>query len=71
MFVCVWARDKGKELAVEKKNDGVESAPLEAYWLDFTTVTKISLRSHYVCILIMPDPWLSCWHEETKFYKFM
>ena len=44
-----------------------ESAPLDVYSLEnLTTVTKINLRAHYVCVLIMSDPWLSCWHDETR-----
>ena len=43
-----------------KKNDRVVSPPLDVYGLkNLTTVT-------YVCVLIMSDPWLSCWHEETR-----
>ena len=64
MYVC--ARDRSKNLQ-SKKIDRVEIAPLDHYGLEnLTTVTKINLRAHYVCVLIMSDPWLSCRHEETR-----
>ena len=66
VFVCVCARDRSKNLQ-SKNLDRVESAPLDVYGLEnLTTVTKINLRAHNVCVLIMSDPWLSCWHEETR-----
>ena len=47
-----------QELAIEK-NDRVESVPLDVYGLEnLTAVTKINLPAHYVCVLIMSDPWL-------------
>ena len=50
-----------------KKNDKVESAPLDVYGIgNLATVTKINLHTHYVRVFIMSDPWLSCWHEETR-----
>ena len=50
-----------------KKIDRVESAPLDVYGLEnLTNVIKIILRAYYVCVLIMSDPLLSCWHEKTR-----
>ena len=48
MYVC--ARDRSKNLQ-SKRNDRVEIAPLDLYGLEnLTTVTKINLRAHYVCV---------------------
>ena len=64
--MCVCMRDRSKNLQ-SKKIDRVESAPLDVYGLgNLATVTKINLHTHYVCVFIMSDPWLSCWHEETR-----
>ena len=61
------ARDRSKNLQSKKKIDMVESAPLDVYGIEnLTTVTKINLRAHYVCVFIMSDPWLSCRREETR-----
>ena len=57
--MCVCAPVRSKNLQ-SKKIDRVESAPIDVYGLEnLTTVT-------YVCMLIMPEPWLNCSHEETR-----
>ena len=49
-FVCFCAPRQKQRTSSRKKNDGVETVPLDVYGLEnLTTVTKINLRAHYVC----------------------
>ena len=67
VFVSVCARASEARTCNREELIGLRARFLDVYGLEnLTTVTKINLRAHYVCVLIMSDPWLSCWHEETR-----